>query len=145
MRATRSPVNRTLRTLVLLLSLVAIVTGADYLTGNSYHMGRVWGDEYATPLVWGIACLVTATIALSAVAAMKPKVLVFAACLGASVYAMFAIQIADARMFAWPPEDIRLIADHIGQSLTWALVGVTTFYRHGVEIRKEAILEEADG
>lgn len=145
MRDTTSPVNKTLRALVLLLSLVAIVTGVDYVTGNSYHMGRVWGDEYSTPLLWGIACLVTATIALVGVIAYKPKVLVFAACLGASVYAMFAVQIADIRMFAWPPEDIRLIATHVGHSLTWALVGVATFYRHGVEIRKEAILEEADG
>lgn len=145
MRGTPFPVNKTLRTLVLLLSLVAIVTGVDYVTGNSYHMGRVWGDEYSTPLLWGIACLVTATIALVGVIAYKPKVLVFGACLGASVYAMFAVQIADIRMFAWPPEDIRLIAGHIGTSLTWALIGVATFYRHGVEIRKEAILEEADG
>ena len=145
MRDTVSPVNKTLRTLVLLLSLVAIITGVDYVTGNSYHMGRVWGDEYTTPLLWGLACLVTATIALVGIVAYKPKVLVFACCLGASVYAMFAIQIADTRMFAWPPEDIRLIANHIGQSFTWALVGVATFYRHGVEKRKEAILEEADG
>lgn len=145
MRDTPLPVNKAVRALVILLSLVAIVTGVDYITGNSYHMGRVWGDEYATPLLWGIACLVTATVALVGIAASKPKVLIFASCLGASVYAMFAIQIADARMFAWPPEDIRLIADHIGQSSIWVLVGVTTFYRHGVEKRKEAILEEADG
>lgn len=141
---TVSPVNKTLRTLVLLLSLVAIVTGIDYVTGNSYHMGRVWGDEYATPLLWGIACLTTAAIALYGIAMIKPKVLIFASCLGASVYLMFAIQIADTRMFNWPPEDIRLIANHIGQSFTWALVGVTTYYRHGVDLRKKIILEEAD-
>lgn len=137
--------NKTLRTLVVLLSLVAIVTGVDYVTGNSYHMGRVWGDEYSTPFLWGVACLITATIALAGVATYQPKVLVFAACLGASVYAMFAVQIADIRMFAWPPEDIRLIANHIGTSFIWALIGVATYYRHGVEKRKEAILEEADG
>lgn len=145
MGSTVSPVNKTLRTLVALLSLVAIATGIDYVTGNSYHMGRVWGDEYSTPLLWGIACLITATIALVGIATSKPKVLIFASCLGASVYAMFAVQIADIRMFAWPPEDIRLIANHVGQSFTWALVGVATYYRHGVDLRKEAILEEADG
>lgn len=137
--------NKSLRALVVLISLVAIVTGVDYVTGNSYHMGRVWGDEYSTPLLWGVACLVTATIALVGIATSKPKVLIFASCLGASVYAMFAVQIADIRMFAWPPEDIRLIANHIGQSFIWALVGVTTFYRYGVDLRKEIILEEADG
>ena len=142
MGSTVSPVNKTLRTL---LSLVAIATVIDYVTGNSYHMGRVWGDEYSTPLLWGIACLITATIALVGIATSKPKVLIFASCLGASVYAMIAVQIADIRMFAWPPEDIRLIANHVGQSFTWALVGVATYYRHGVDLRKEAILEEADG
>lgn len=137
--------NKSLRALVVLISLVAIVTGVDYVTGNSYHMGRVWGDEYTTPLLWGVACLITATISLVGIATSKPKVLIFASCLGASVYAMFAVQIADIRMFAWPPEDIRLIANHIGQSFIWALVGVTTFYRYGVDLRKEIILEEADG
>lgn len=137
--------TRTMQALVAIMTTVEIVRGIDYVTGNSYHLGRVWADELSMPMIWGIACLVVAAVAVWGLVRDKPRVVINAAIGGAAVSAMFAIQIADMRMFAWPPEDIRLIGTHIGNASIWALIVATTHYRLGVEKRKTEILEEADG
>lgn len=137
--------TRTMQALVAIMTTVETVRGIDYVTGNSYHLGRVWADELSMPMIWGIACLVVSAVAVWGLVRDRPRVVINAAIGGAAVSAMFAIQIADMRMFAWPPEDIRLIGTHIGNAAVWALIAMATHYRLGVEKKKTEILEEADG
>lgn len=137
--------TRAMQYLVTIMTVVETARGIDYVTGNSYHMGRVWADELSMPMIWGIACLVVATIAVWGLVRDQPRVIVNAAVGGSAVAFMFAIQIADMRMFAWPPEDIRIMASHLGTSAIWTLIAATIHYRLGVEKRKTEILEEADG
>lgn len=137
--------TRAMKALVTIMSLILVARGIDWLTGDSYYMGKVWGGGLDTPELWGAACLIVAGLAFLGLLLNRQKIVVNAGIAGAAVCTMFAVQIADQRMFAWPPEDIRLIADHLGHAATWALATVTILHRSAVEGRKTEILEEADG
>lgn len=139
------PVTRAMSALVAILSWVMVARGMDYVTGNRYDMGRLWGDHLAMPNVWGTACLFVGFTAILGLVIRKPRLVVNVGLVGMAISVMFAIQVADMRMFEWPPEDIRIITDHLGQAASWLLVSATIHYRLGVEKRKAAILEEADG
>lgn len=137
--------TRTMQALVVVLTGVMTARGIDYVTGNSYLLGRVWGDSLTMPEMWGTASLIVAGISLIGLLFKKPRIILNAAIGGAAVCLMFAYQVANVRMFSWPPEDIRLMVDHLGHSATWALIAASIHYRMGVERKKEEILEGDDG
>lgn len=137
--------TRSMKTLVGILIWIMTARGLDYVTGNSYDMGRLWGDHLTMPKLWGVACLIVAGLATIGLIFHKPRLIVNVGIAGMAVSVMFAIQVADMRMLSWPPEDIRIITDHLGHAAIWLLVSTTIHYRLGVEKRKELILEEADG
>ena len=137
--------TRAMSALVAILSWVMVARGMDYVTGNRFDMGRVWGDHLTMPELWGAACLFVGLTAILGLVINKPRLVVNIGLVGMAISVMFAIQVADMRMFEWPPEDIRIITDHLGQAASWLLVSTTIHYRLGVEKRKAAILEEADG
>lgn len=137
--------NRSMRVLVVILIWIITARGVDYSTGNSHNMGRLWGDHLTMPELWGAACLVIAALATIGLIGKWPRLVANTALWGMATSVMFAVQVADARMFRWPPEDIRIITDHLGHAAIWLLVAVTILYRLGVENRKAKILEEADG
>lgn len=137
--------NRAMQALVAIMSAVMLARGVDYLTGNSFDMGRIWGDQLGMPELWGTACVIVVILAFGGLLTKKSKLVINGALMGAAVYIMFAVQVADTRMFAWPPEDIRLIADHIGHAAMWGLVVAVVVYREGVDKRKAAIIRGVDG
>lgn len=137
--------NRAMTAMVAIMATVSAFWGLDFVTGDSYHLGDAWGAALSTPQLWGIAHLVTSAIAAGGVLLRHAKTTIFASLVGAATNFMLAVQVADAQMFAWPPEDIRLMVNHLGQGAIWLMAAVVIFFRHGVERRKEIILEEADG
>jgi len=134
-----------MKVLVGILAWVMTARGIDYVSGNSYDMGRLWGDHLFMTELWGAACLIIALLSVIGLVFDRTRLVINTAVGGMAVCIMFAIQVAEVRMFAWPPEDIRIITDHLGQAAMWLLVAVTVHYRSGVEKRKAEILEEADG
>lgn len=137
--------TRAMRALVIILVWIMAARGVDYVTGSTYDMGRIWGDQLTMPEMWGMACLIVAGLTVVGLVLNRPRWVANIAIGGMAVSTMFAVQIADVRMFTWPPEDIRIITDHLGHAATWLLVAVTIHYRLGVDRRKNEILEEADG
>lgn len=137
--------NRAMQALVAIMSAVMLARGIDYLTGNSFDMGRIWGDQLGMPELWGTACVLVVILSVGGLITKKSKLVINGALMGAAVCIMFAVQVADTRMFAWPPEDIRLIADHIGHAAMWGMVVVVVVYRQGVDKRKAAIIRGVDG
>lgn len=137
--------TRAMKALVCILIWIMTARGIDYVTGSSYDMGRLWGEHLFMPELWGAACLAIAVLSAVGVLASWPRLVANAALAGMATSVMFAVQVADMRMFRWPPEDIRIITDHLGHAAIWLLVAVTILYRLGVEKRKAKILEEADG
>lgn len=134
-----------MRVLVAILSVGMIARGVDYVSGNSYDMGRLWGDHLTIPELWGIACLIVAALALLGLALNRVGLVINAGIAGMAISVMFAVQVADMRMFLWPPEDVRIITDHLVTAATWLLASATIHYRRGVDRRKQTIMEEADG
>lgn len=137
--------TRAMRILVAILIWIMAARGIDYVTGNSYDMGRLWGDHLFMPELWGTACLIIAVVSASGLLFRWPRLVANTALAGMATSVMFAVQVADMRMFRWPPEDIRIITDHLGHAAIWLLVAVTILYRLGIEKQKVKILEEADG
>lgn len=134
-----------MKVLVGILAWVMAARGIDYVSGNSYDMGRLWGDHLSMPELWGSACLIIALLSVIGLVFNRTRLVINTAVGGMAVCVMFAIQVAEMRMFTWPPEDIRIITDHLGHAASWLLVAATIQYRAGVEKRKTEILEEADG
>lgn len=134
--------NKSLKAISTVLSLMLFVRGVDYVTGDSVAASVKVSEGAEMPLYWGIACIVAAVAAAVSMLANKPAWLQNTALLGFAIYAMFAVQAFDSRMLPipWPPEDTRLIADHIGHSVLWLLVAVTVWWRNGIRIRRNEIL-----
>lgn len=137
--------TRAMQALVSIMSAIMLARGVDYLTGNSFDMGRIWGDQLGMPELWGTACVLVVILAVGGLIAKKSKLVINGALLGTAVCIMFAVQVADMRMFAWPPEDIRIIADHLGHAALWCMVVIVVTYREGVDKRKASIIRGVDG
>lgn len=135
--------TNTLKAIAWVLSLMIINSGIDYITGNQFDMGRVWGDHISMPVWWGLACIVTGATSVGALIADNAKLLFNAALVAFAIYLMFAYQIFDMRMlpFPWPPEDNRLLSDHLGKASIWLIIATSLWWREGVNRRKKEILD----
>lgn len=135
--------TRSLTAGVAILNTMLFVRGVDYSTGNVYDAaGRVFGDHIDMPGVWGASCLAISILVYAAIAVRWVQVLKNLCLFAFGVNAMFAVQIYEARMFPvpWPPEDTRLIADHIGHAALWLLFAATIWWREGVRRRRSELL-----
>lgn len=128
------------------LNLLLFARGLDYVTGNPFDMGRIWGESVGMPLYWGTACIVTSVLVTVALLWKKFKALKFFALVAFGINAMFAVQSADYRMLPvpWPPEDFRLLGDHVGHAAMWLILAVALWWREGINRRRNEILEEAE-
>lgn len=135
--------NKSLKAISAVLSLMLFLRGVDYVTGDPVASSVKISDGAEMPLYWGVACIVAGIAAAVSVLANKSTWLQNTALLGFAIYAMFAVQAFDTRMLPvpWPPEDTRLVADHIGHSVLWLLVAVIIWWREGISRRREALLE----
>lgn len=138
--------TRSLKAGVAILSTMLLVRGVDYVTGNSYDTdGRVIEDNLTLPGWWGATCLLVAFLVFAALLVGRAPLVKNLCLVAFSVNVMFAVQIYESRMlpFPWPPEDIRLVADHIGHASLWLLFAATVWWREGVRRRRSELLEEA--
>lgn len=128
------------------LNLLLFARGLDYVTGNSFDMGREWGEQVSMPIYWGTACIVTSVLVTVALLWKRFKALKFFALVAFGINVMFAVQSADYRMLPvpWPPEDFRLLGDHLGHAAMWLILAVTLWWREGISRRRNEILEEAE-
>ena len=135
--------TKSLKAISTVLSLMLFVRGVDYVTGDPVSSSVKVSDGAEMPLYWGIACIVAGIAAAVSMLANKSAWLQNTALLSFAIYAMFAVQAFDTRMLPvpWPPEDTRLIADHIGHSMLWLLVAATIWWREGINRRREVLLE----
>lgn len=128
------------------LNLLLLARGIDYVTGNSFDMGRIWGESVGMPIYWGTACIVTSVLVTVALLRKKFEALQFFALVAFGINVMFAVQSADYRMLPvpWPPEDFRLLGDHVGHAAMWLILAVALWWREGINRRRNEILEEAE-
>lgn len=129
-----------------ILNLLLLLRGLDYITGDTHSMGHAWGDDLGMPMYWGTACIVTSLIVTVALVRKKLEALRFSALVAFGINTMFAVQSADYRMLPvpWPPEDFRLLGDHVGHAAMWLILAVALWWREGIDRRRNEILEEAE-
>lgn len=128
------------------LNLILFARGFDYITGNPFDMGHEWGESVGMPFYWGTACIVTSLLVTVALLRKKFEALQFFALVAFGINVMFAVQSADYRMLPvpWPPEDFRLLGDHVGHAVMWLILAVALWWREGINRRRNEILEEAE-
>lgn len=139
---------RAQRVLIWILLLMEFVRGVDYLTGNQNDVGSVHPDEVGMPLVWGTACVAAASVAAVGVYFVRKSWVINGAIASFAVNLMLAWQVFEVRMlpYPWPPEDTRIIVDHVGHAAIWALVAGVVWWRGGVQRRcSEIMKEQTDG
>lgn len=136
--------TRALRAFVYILSFMALARGLDYVTGNEYDLGRLWGEDVAMPYLWGAACLAGGVAAVVAAVFRFPGLAVNAGIFNFATNVMLAAQVAEYRMlpYPWPPEDIRITVDHLGHAVLWLTIAVVVWWREGVLRRRSEIIEE---
>ena len=136
--------TREVRFVAWVLAAMLGFRGLDYATGNTYPMGRAYGEEVAMPTYWGAACIATTVLVVVSLVLRKPAWLKNAALLGFAINTMFVIQSAESRMLPvpWPPEDFRLVFDHQGHAVLWFFVASILWWREGVRRRRSQILTE---
>lgn len=134
--------NKSLMAFAWVLSTMLAVRGLDYVTGDSFSASFRISDGAEMPLYWGWASLIAAALVMGSLVLKRARLLQNSALVCFAINAMFAVQAFAYRMLPvpWPPEDTRLVADHIGHSLLWLLIAVTLWWREGIVRRKEAIL-----
>lgn len=139
--------DKSLKAISTVLVFMLLVRGVDYITGDPVSASVKVSDGAEMPLYWGLACVVAAVAAAVSLLANKAAWLQNTALVCFAIYAMFAVQAFDSRMlpFPWPPEDTRLIADHIGHSVLWMLVAITIWWRKGINRRRSELLGEGKG
>lgn len=136
--------TRALRAFVYILSFMALARGLDYVTGNEYDLGRLWGEDVAMPYLWGAACLAGGVAAVVAVVFSFPSLAINASIFNFATNVMLAAQVVDSRMlpYPWPPEDVRIPVDHLGHAVLWLTIAVVVWWREGVLRRRSEIIEE---
>lgn len=136
--------SRAERALIWILLVMELVRGVDYLTGNQNNMGAGPDDGLSMPFVWGVACVVASLIALIGVLSMSRQWVINGAIASFAVNAMLAWQVFESRMLPipWPPEDTRVIVDHLGHAAIWALIAGVVWWRGGVQRRSSEIVKE---
>lgn len=136
--------TREVRFVAWVLAVILGFRGLDYVTGNTYPRGYVYGEEVFMTAYWGAACLVTTVLAVVSLVLRKPAWLKNTALLGFAINTMFVVQAAEVRMLPvpWPPEDFRLVFDHLGHAALWFFVASILWWREGVRLRRSQILTE---
>lgn len=134
--------NKSLMAFAWVLSTMLVVRGLDYVTGDSFAASFRISEGAEMPLYWGWASLIAAALVMGSLVLKRARLLQNSALVCFAINAMFAAQAFAYRMLPvpWPPEDTRLVADHIGHSLLWLLIAVTLWWREGIVRRREAIL-----
>lgn len=134
--------NKSLMAFAWILSTMLAVRGLDYVTGDSFSASVRISDGAEMPLYWGWASLIAAALVMGSLVLKQSRFLQNSALVCFAVNAMFAVQVFAYRMLPvpWPPEDARLVADHIGHSLLWLLIAAALWWRAGIVRRREAIL-----
>lgn len=128
------------------LAAIMAIRGIDYVTGNSYTSGPIGDDNLHMPIWWGSACILTAIAVFYSVWRRKAEALKNSALVAFAIYVMFAVQTYDMRMLPipWPPEDTRVVGDHLGFAVLWIGVAFTVWWREGKFRRRAEILEEKE-
>lgn len=136
--------TRTMQAMIGILSVMMLSRGVDYITGDSIDRSPIWVENLSQPEVWGIACIVLAVTGGYAVIARCPVAGKWVGFLGFAVNAMFAVQIWAPSMspWPWPPEDTRLVTDHLGHAGGYAVMSLSLWWRMGVERRMQEKLEQ---
>lgn len=131
---------------VVLMTVLLAGYGLDYLTGNTFDMGRVYGEGVYMPTYWGAACLATSVYVVYGLLRRCPKALINASLVAFAINTMFAVQIADSRMLPvpWPPEDFRLLFGHVVHAGIWASIALALWWREGVTRRSDELLAEGE-
>lgn len=134
--------NKSLMAFAWVLSTMLAVRGLDYVTGDSFAASVKISDGAEMPLYWGWASLIAAALVMGSLVLKQARLLQNSALVCFAINAMFAVQAFAYRMLPvpWPPEDTRLVADHIGHSLLWLLIAAALWWREGIVRRREAIL-----
>lgn len=134
--------NKTLMAFAWVLATMLAVRGLDYVTGDSVAAPVKVSEGAEMPLYWGWASLAAAALVIGSLIMKKANFLQNSALVCFAINAMFAVQAFAYRMLPvpWPPEDTRLVVDHIGHSLLWLLIAVALWWREGVVRRRDAIL-----
>lgn len=86
----------------------------------------------AQGVVWGATCLIAAAVVLVGVLRRSPIIAVQGSLIGFAVYAMFAWFVLEYTILIDPPDDWRILADHVSNSAFWLIVAVSISFRHGV-------------
>lgn len=138
--------NWAIRSTLGVLAWMSLTRGVDYLTGNEFDMGRLMDDNLPLPEAWGWGCVVLAVVAVAAAWTGSPRVAMHAGVLGLAVNVMLAVQIFDVRMmpWPWPPEDARIITDHLAHAAMWVIVAGDQAWREAVEKKKSLLFAEMD-
>lgn len=136
--------TRTVKALMLILALMMFAIGLDYVTGNQHQLINDWSDETDMPLVWGSACLLFAAAAVYSVVWARNMFAVNTLLFGFAVNVMFAVQVYDPRMspIPWPPEDVRLITNHLAHAGCMLVLAAALWWREGVKRRCSEIIEQ---
>lgn len=134
--------NKTLMAFAWVLATMLAVRGIDYVTGDSAAAPVKVSEGAEMPMYWGWASLVATVLVMGSLVLKKASFLQNSALVCFAINAMFAVQAFDFHMLPapWPPEDTRLVTDHIGHALLWLLIAVALWWREGVVRRRDVIL-----
>lgn len=134
--------NKTLMAFAWVLTTMLAVRGIDYVTGDSAAAPVKVSEGAEMPMYWGWASLVATVLVMGSLVLKKASFLQNSALVCFAINAMFAVQAFDFHMLPapWPPEDTRLVTDHIGHALLWLLIAVALWWREGVVRRRDVIL-----
>jgi len=135
-------VERFIKRLTWILTFGLAIRGVDYVTGNTYSLGILKGDDgLSKPEVWGLTALVACAILVAGLIMDNGRIVQLGAVAAFAIYAMFAIQIFDMRMlpYPWPPEDIRLISQHLVAAGLW--ITIANEIRTNIYVTEKALEE----
>lgn len=135
--------NKTLMAITAVLAAMLAVRGIDYVTGDPVSAGVRISDGAEMPLYWGWASIAASLAVAASLVFKKHTALLNSALVCFAINAMFAVQVFDPRMapVPWPPEDTRLVFDHVGHAALWFVIAATVWWREGINRRREVILE----
>lgn len=123
--------TRTMQLLLLVGALQLVARGTDLLFSPvSGEIARDMGG--AQGAVWGITCLIAAAVVLVGLLRRSPVVAVQGSLIGFAIYGMFAWFVVDDTILAYPPDNWRILADHVAKSTFWLIFAVSVSFRHGV-------------
>lgn len=123
--------TRTMQLLLLVGALQLVARGTDLLF--SPVLGPVPLDAAdGRDAVWGVASLIAAAVVLVGVLRRSPAVAVQGSLIGFAIYGMFAWLVVGSTVLADPPDNWRILADHLFHSAFWLICAVSISFRHGV-------------